>query len=92
MGWWKLLFGLLLGYLAYRFVRKVKESFTPTGQTRPTPGPPEPDVLVQDPVCETFIPRKEALKLTRDGQDYFFCSEGCLKRFQRQGGPKAIKK
>ena len=45
----------------------------------------EADVLVQDPVCKTFIPRREALKAERDGTTYFFCSEGCLKRFLSSG-------
>uniref|UniRef100_A0A7V4G6A9 YHS domain-containing protein n=1 Tax=Desulfobacca acetoxidans TaxID=60893 RepID=A0A7V4G6A9_9BACT len=91
MNWLRILFGLLLGYLAYRLYRKFKESFALPRPTRPTPGPGEPETLVQDPVCGTFIPRKEALKLTWEGQEYFFCSEGCLKRFRRQEGPKVIK-
>jgi len=88
---WRLILGLALGYLAYRVVRKLREIFTLTGGTRQAPQVPEPDVLVQDPVCKTFIPRQEALKLTKNGQEYFFCSEGCLKRFQRSGGAKALK-
>jgi uncharacterized protein len=86
----RLLFGLALGYMAYRVVRRIKEMFTFPGQPPQAPKVPQPDVLVKDPVCQTFIPRQEALKLTRDGQDYFFCSEGCLKRFQRGGGVKSI--
>jgi YHS domain-containing protein len=88
----RLIVGLVLGYLVYRVVRRLKELFTLTGQARQAPKMPQPDVLVQDPVCKTFIPRQEALKLTRDGQDYFFCSEGCLKRFQRGGVDKTITK
>jgi uncharacterized protein len=88
---WRLILGLALGYVAYRVVRKLKEMFTVTGPTQQAPKVPQPDVLVQDPVCGTFIPRQEALKLTKDGQDYFFCSEGCLKRFQRGGGVKFVK-
>jgi uncharacterized protein len=84
----RLLLGLFLGYLAFRGIRRLKEMFNLSGQSRPTPKVPEPDVLVKDPVCQTFIPRQEALKLTKDGQEYFFCSEGCLKHFQRGGGEK----
>jgi uncharacterized protein len=79
----RLIFGLLLGYVVYRVVRKLKEMFTLSGPTQQAPKMPQPDVLVQDPICGTFIPRQEALKFTKDGQDYFFCSEGCLKRFRR---------
>jgi len=87
----RLLLGLALGYMAYRVLRRIKEMFTLPGKTQQAPKVPQPDVLVKDPVCETFIPRQEALKLTKDGQEYFFCSEGCLKRFQRGGSVKSIK-
>ena len=86
----RLLLGLALGYVVYRVVRKLREMFTLAGPSRQAPKMPQPDVLVQDPVCGTFIPRQEALKFTKDGQDYFFCSEGCLKRFRR-GGVKLVK-
>jgi YHS domain-containing protein len=39
------------------------------------------DELVQDPVCKIFVPRRNALKLHKNGTDYFFCSEGCRKKF-----------
>ncbi len=88
---WRLILGVALGYVVYRVVRRLKEMFTLSGPTQHGPQMPQPDVLVQDPVCGTFIPRQEALKFTKDGQDYFFCSEGCLKRFQRGGGVKLVK-
>lgn len=86
----RLILGLVLGYVIYRVVRRLLGMFTLTGQAPQPPKVPQPDILVQDPVCKTFIPRQEALKLTKDGQEHFFCSEGCLKRFQRGGGAKAI--
>ena len=87
---WRLILGLILGYVVYRVVRKIREMFTLSGPSQQSPKVPQPDILVQDPVCGTFIPRQEALKFTKDGQDYFFCSEGCLKRFQRGGGVKFV--
>ncbi len=82
----RLIGGLILGYLIYLLVRKVAQALGLWPQMpQPTAKKREPDVLVQDPVCQTFIPRKEALKLEKDGKVYFFCSEGCLKRFMRSG-------
>ncbi|MGO9394646.1 MAG: YHS domain-containing protein [Desulfobaccales bacterium] len=82
----RLLSGLILGYLIYWVVRRVAQSLGLWPQPhRPVAKREEPDVLVQDPVCQTFIPRKEALRAEKDGKVYFFCSEGCLKRFQRSG-------
>ncbi len=82
----RLIGALILGFLLYMGVKKVAQALGlwPQGP-RPVSKDREPDVLVQDPVCQTFIPRKEALKAEKDGKVYFFCSEGCLKRFMRSG-------
>jgi YHS domain-containing protein len=77
----RLLFGLGLGYLGYWAIKKVAGSLGLWPQAPKPLEDREPDVLVQDPVCKTFIPRRDALKTQKDGKDYFFCSEGCLKRF-----------
>ena len=78
----RLLLGLGLGYLGYVVIKQVSRSLGLWPQApRPLDKEGEPDVLVQDPVCKTFIPRREALRAERDGTTYFFCSEGCLKRF-----------
>jgi YHS domain-containing protein len=41
-------------------------------------------VMVQDEICETYLPREEALVEHRDGVEHFFCSEECRRKF-RQG-------
>ncbi|MBM4284049.1 MAG: YHS domain-containing protein [Deltaproteobacteria bacterium] len=82
---WRLLLGMVLGYAAFKVYHKVKGSLSHKGKAPDAPPLGEPDTLVQDPMCRTFIPRREALKLSWDGKDYFFCSEGCLKRFRRVG-------
>jgi YHS domain-containing protein len=82
----RLLLGIGLGYLGYVIIKQVARALGLWPQTpRPLEPDREPDVLVQDPVCKTFIPRREALRADRDGATYFFCSEGCLKRFQGSG-------
>ena len=82
----RLLLGLGLGYLGYVIIKQVARSLGLWPQTpRPLEKNQEPDVLVQDPVCKTFIPRREALRTEKGGATYFFCSEGCLKRFQSGG-------
>ena len=78
----RLLLGLGLGYLGYVIIKQVARSLGLWPQApRPLAPDQEPDVLVQDPVCKTFIPRREALRAEKGGTTYFFCSEGCLKRF-----------
>jgi len=78
----RLLLGLALGYIGYVIIKHVARSLGLWPQApRPLEKDREPDVLVQDPVCKTFIPRREALRAEKGGATYFFCSEGCLKRF-----------
>jgi YHS domain-containing protein len=78
----KILLYFGLGYIGYVIIKKVAVSLGLWPQApKPLERDREPDVLVQDPVCKTFIPRREALRAEKDGATYFFCSEGCLKRF-----------
>ncbi|WP_457573863.1 YHS domain-containing protein [Desulfolithobacter sp.] len=39
------------------------------------------DVLVEDPVCHTLIPRHQAIRLRQQGKTWYFCSEACCDRF-----------
>ena len=81
----RLLLGLGLGYLGYLIIKQVATSLGLWPQAPKPLDNREPDVLVQDPVCKTFIPRREALRAEKGGATYFFCSEGCLKRFLSSG-------
>lgn len=39
------------------------------------------DEMVQDPVCKTYIPRREAVKRNYGGKEIFFCSKECADKF-----------
>ena len=85
---WRFILGLVVGYLIYRIVKKTMLAYKQARYVQPqepVAGDQDTQTLVQDPICGTFIPRQDALKIHQDGKDYFFCSEGCLKRFRRSG-------
>jgi len=44
------------------------------------------DVLVEDPVCHTYIPKGQAVMLQHDKQKYFFCSKKCSEIFLKEKG------
>jgi len=44
------------------------------------------DVLVEDPVCHTLIPRGQAVQLHHDKNMYYFCSQKCCENFLKQKG------
>ncbi|NWF93805.1 MAG: hypothetical protein HXY46_12890 [Syntrophaceae bacterium] len=44
-------------------------------------GRSEPEELVEDPYCKTYIPKRSAIKKRVGGKDHFFCNPDCLKRY-----------
>ena len=41
----------------------------------------EPEELVQDPYCQTYIPKKSAVKKRIAGRDCYFCNPECLRKY-----------
>jgi YHS domain-containing protein len=39
--------------------------------------------MVQDPVCESYIPKDGALTEKIQGETYFFCSSECVREFKK---------
>ena len=44
------------------------------------------DVLVEDPVCHIFIPKRQAVQLHHDKKMYYFCSNKCCEMFLKIKG------
>jgi YHS domain-containing protein len=51
---------------------------------------PEPEELVQDPYCQTYIPKQTAVRKRVKGRDYYFCTKECLRKFLKEYSRKAI--
>ncbi len=79
----------VLIYLGYRLLKNafVKKS-EPEQSEDKRPGPSErlTDVLVEDPVCKTLVPREQAVRLEKNGDTYYFCSEECCTTFASEKG------
>lgn len=41
----------------------------------------EPEELVQDPYCQTYVPKGSAVKKRIAGKDYYFCNLECLRKY-----------
>ena len=83
-----LIIGILF-YLLYRLLVGPKKRSKETGkfsrQNAAGNGDVQ-DVLVEDPVCHTYIPKGQAVQLHQDHQMYYFCSNKCCEIFQKQKG------
>ena len=45
---------------------------------------------VQDPICGMQIDKNSAIKITKDGKEYFFCSTQCRDKFIKQQGREGV--
>ena len=39
------------------------------------------DVMIKDPFCEIYFPKKDGVHLRIDGKDLYFCSKECRDKF-----------
>ena len=68
-----------LGYRALKSItgqstsRKVSSSNRSTGKID--------DVMIKDPYCETYFPKREGVHHRHNGEDLYFCSETCKSKF-----------
>ena len=69
-------------YLIYRLLTSGKRPRSV--QNQPVNGQSRQfdDLLVEDPVCHTYISQKEAESLKLNGAYYYFCSKECLQKFK----------
>jgi len=78
----RLLIFLGLLYLLYRV---VKSWLAPQNTTRTTAYRQKTaeidDVMVKDPFCEVYFPKKDAIRITHAGRELFFCSTRCRDKY-----------
>jgi len=78
-------FFLILYYVIKGFLKGLKSrKVLKTGSKQADKQPPIIDVLVQDPVCGVYCPKKDALTLKRQGKTYYFCSDKCRNEFREK--------
>ncbi|MFO8088969.1 MAG: YHS domain-containing protein [Desulfatiglandaceae bacterium] len=81
----RLIFLGAVAWFLFRIVRKLLAA-----GTRDSSGSSPPrgsvDEMVQDPVCGTYVPVREAYRRVIDGKAYYFCSERCADLFEEQRG------
>jgi len=68
-----------LGYRAIKSVigqdasRKVSSSDKSTGKID--------DVMIKDPFCKAYFPKRDGIHYKHNGEDLYFCSENCKAKF-----------
>jgi hypothetical protein len=74
---------LVLAYVAYRI---IKAMLRPRGRVSSRD---VIDEMVKCSCCETYVPRREAIKKIDEGKSRDFCSEECATRYLQGKCPAA---
>ena len=75
----RLILFILLSFILYYILHFLIKDMPFIRKTRDRKS--EPEELVQDPYCQTYIPKRSALKKRIAGMNYYFCNRECLKRY-----------
>lgn len=75
---------IFFGYKAFRWAMKSLNSGGSQSVVRGRGENVAVDDLVRDPVCGIYVPVKSALSTVSNGQNVYFCSESCRKKFLNQ--------
>lgn len=77
-----LLIFIIRALIGYLFPRSPKGKVS--NPPPPSPGPSSKVIsghMEKDPICGMYIDAQTALHTDRGGKPYYFCSEGCQKKF-----------
>ena len=78
--------GVLL-YIVYRLLTGPKKKQEEVQENGPASSEAAvQDVLAEDPVCHTYIPKGQAVQLHHDKKMYYFCSDKCCEMFLKKKG------
>ena len=80
----RLLILAALGYILYRLLMAGPKTGPSAKAAADANRRQVDDVLVEDPVCRTYIPQQGAESWTVAGTTHFFCSPECRKKFQSE--------
>jgi len=78
-GFLRIILYALLAYIVFKFIHLYQK----ISQRSAAPHRPKKQsgLMVKDDVCNTYLPREEAIKEIVEGKEYFFCSKECRVKF-----------
>jgi len=78
----KLLILLLIAYLGYRGLKSWMMQNMPSDKSVSGGASGEiDDVMVKDPYCEVYFPKRDGVRLRHQGEELYFCSPDCRDKF-----------
>jgi YHS domain-containing protein len=84
---------IILSIVAYLLYRSIKSWIFPAASSRRSVSSKTAseieDVMIKDPFCEAYFPKRNGVHLNFGGKDLYFCSNQCKdKYFAERSGKK----
>ncbi len=76
----KLLLLVLICFVVYSLISSMLRG--PAASRRPKNRSVEGESMVKDPQCGTYLPISDAHRATIRGEEHYFCSQECLKKYK----------
>lgn len=72
----------IAGYVLYRALKSWMFPAPPTSKPVGDRGVGKvDDVMIKDPFCEAYFPKRNAVHLKVNGKDLYFCSVACKEKY-----------
>jgi hypothetical protein len=85
----RLIVFIIIGYMAYRLLRRWVRGRRLSGRMPDGSVGRIDDVMVKDPQCGTYFPRRDGIVLKREEGDLLFCCPECRDAYlAAHGDPK----
>jgi YHS domain-containing protein len=81
----RLILFVVFTVILYALLHFLIKGMTPSRKR--TNGSAEPEELVQDPCCQTYIPKRLAIRKTVAGKEVYFCNQDCLHKYVKNSKP-----
>jgi uncharacterized protein len=84
----RLIFYAIVFYIAYAIIRFFQKQGNKSSGSTAQDSKRTQGLMVKDEICNTYVPREDALLEVREGKEHFFCSAECRRKFleQRKAG------
>jgi len=89
----RLILVLAIAYIGFKLLRVIlkrsvvfKDISSSADATFNRPPGQIDDVMVQDPFCQVYFPKRDGIHVRIEGEDLFFCSDACKKSFLNKKG------
>ena len=79
-GFFRLIFYVFVAYIIY-LVLRIFTGSDKRKQKSFNRGQHHSGIMVKDEVCNTYLPREDAIREVIKGEEHFFCSNDCRQKF-----------